>query len=116
MYQIKKYEPMLIVYYKDIDGKIWTVTTPEKYKDYLKKALETKKFIEIEWIIIKTDLVMKVEKYEPSSDFEKWYLTLPGYLRKAVEKIQEEVYQKKWQYERNIENMIKRLRKRGFNI
>ena len=66
MFELKFYEPLWIVYYKDVDWEINSLTTPLQNKDVLMKKLLTDKFVEIEWVTISLFSFWKWE--EPKED------------------------------------------------
>lgn len=75
MNDIKAYEPIIIVYFKDIDGQIDTVITSKKNKKAITDAWNKDKCIEIEWEVINTYLIQKIS--EPKDTDEEFFYSLP---------------------------------------
>jgi hypothetical protein len=58
---IKLHEPLLLVFYKDVDKSIDVLTTPLKNRPALLKKLNSEMFVDVEGIVINRLEVKKVE-------------------------------------------------------
>ena len=87
---IAKYEPLLLVYFKDPIEWVCTFTTPlsnlEKFKEKVKKEY----FIEMEGRGIKTSYIYKYEPLEDVDDVTKVIYSQPYAIRQRLFKLQKE--------------------------
>jgi len=96
---IKPYKPIIIVYYKDIDGMIETLITEEKNLPVIRKTIENSKTVEIEGVVINCYMIQKICK--PENSLEEIFYSQPKKLRVVLNKIARERGYRDWQDDRS---------------
>ena len=73
MDEIKQYRPIALVFYVDGNGNRNALPLEESKRDAFKKAIETSKMVELEWITINTFDIKEIRPATNTSDLEKFY-------------------------------------------
>ena len=108
---LKRYEPKLIIYYKDINW-VNTLLTSVHNKQALKEALEKRKFVEIEGILIKTDLIQLIKEYKPDNSLWAWISIQSPEVREVILNRDKEKKEKVGKWFETIEEVKRYLRKK----
>lgn len=81
---IKLYEPLVVVYYRDIDWDIDSVVTKLENKKHIIEKIQKDKFIEIEKTIINCSYIIKIE--EPENNVLQLYFSQSKEIRAKLKK------------------------------
>lgn len=73
MDEIKQYRPIALVFYVDGNGNRNALPLEESKREAFKKAIETSKMVELEWITINTFDIKEIRPAINTSDLEKFY-------------------------------------------
>lgn len=84
---LKEYKPLSLVFYIDWDWNRSALPLDEQKINEFKQAVETKKMIEIEWVVINTFDIKEIRPSSHTTELEKYF-----YSRT----IQERALIKKW--------------------
>ena len=108
MTDIKVYDPLVIIFYRDIDWDIDSVTTSLKNKEAIMEKIQKDKFIEIEWVVLNCSYIIKME--EPKEDKRQLFYSQTREVRGIVKQklgktLKDEIT--RWSYDR-LQNFIYR--------
>lgn len=73
MNNIKQYKPISLVFYIDWNGERNALPLDESKRDAFKKAIETSKMVELEWITINTFDIKEIRPATSTSELEKYF-------------------------------------------
>lgn len=73
MDEIKQYKPIALVFYVDGNGNRNALPLEESKRDAFKKAIESSKMVELEWITINTFDIKEIRPAACTSELEKFY-------------------------------------------
>ena len=73
MWDIKEYKPIALVFYIDGNGNRTALPLEESKREAFKKAIETSKMVELEWITINTFDIKEIRPAWSTSDLEKFF-------------------------------------------
>ena len=108
MTDIEVYDPLVIIFYRDIDWDIDSVTTSLKNKTAIMEKIQKDKFIEIEWVVLNCSYIIKME--EPKEDKRQLFYSQTREVRGIVKQklgktLKDEIT--RWSYDR-LQNFIYR--------
>ena len=109
MTNLKPYEDKIIIRYKDINWEFSHLLTPKKNKSYILKAINNNKFIEVEWIILKVDNIIKIEDYLPQSDIDLFISLQKKDVRDKIKEREREKKQAVWRWFESVDEIKKWL-------
>lgn len=73
MNNIKQYKPISLVFYIDWNGERNALPLDESKRDAFKKAIESSKMVELEWITINTFDIKEIRPAASTSELEKYF-------------------------------------------
>lgn len=73
MDEIKQYKPIALVFYIDWNGNRTALPLEESKRDAFKKAIETSKMVELEWITINTFDIKEIRPANSTTELEKFF-------------------------------------------
>ena len=77
MNEIKQYKPLALVFYIDWNGERSVLPLEESKREAFKKAVESNKMVELDWIVINTFDIKEIRSADKTSDIEKYFYSLP---------------------------------------
>lgn len=86
MNEIKDYKPLALVFYIDWNGDRAALPLDESKREAFKKAVETSKMVELEWITINTFDIKEIRPADKTSDIEKVFYSLSWQKRAYLNK------------------------------
>lgn len=104
--EIKEYKPLALVFYIDWDGNRSALPLDETKIQDFKKALETSKMVELEWVIINTFEIKEIRPSTHTSELEKYFYS------KTIEdraKIKNRALKRTWDKKQNIIETISQI-------
>ena len=110
--EIKEYKPLALVFYIDWDGNRSALPLDETKIQDFKKALETSKMVELEWVIINTFDIKEIRPSTHTSELEKYFYS------KSIEdraKIKNRALKRTWDKKQNIIEIISQIPVRKYN-
>ena len=84
MDEIKQYKPIALVFYIDWNGNRNALPLEESKRDAFKKAIETSKMVELEWVTINTFDIKEIRPAACTSELEKFYYSQPRAERNYI--------------------------------
>lgn len=91
MEEIKQYKPIALVFYVDGNGNRNALPLEESKRDAFKKAIESSKMVELEWITINTFDIKEIRPAACTSELEKFYYSQPrperNYINQRTQKL-----------------------------
>lgn len=81
MWEIKEYKPIALVFYIDGNGNRAALPLDESKREAFKKAIETSKMVELEWITINTFDIKEIRPANALSDIEKLFFSMSWHKR-----------------------------------
>ena len=106
--EIKEYKPLALVFYIDWDGNRSALPLDETKIQDFKKALETSKMVELEWVIINTFDIKEIRPSTHTSELEKYFYS------KSIEdraKIKNRAFKRTWDRKQNVIEIISQIPK-----
>lgn len=73
MDEIKQYKPIALVFYIDWNGERNALPLDEDKRDAFKKAVESSKMVELEWITINTFDIKEIRPAASTTELEKFF-------------------------------------------
>lgn len=73
MDEIKQYKPIALVFYVDWNGERNALPLDEEKREAFKKAVETSKMVELEWITINTFDIKEIRPAASTTELEKFF-------------------------------------------
>lgn len=93
MNELKEYKPIALVFYIDWNGDRTALPLDETKRDAFKKAIESSKMVELDWIIINTFDIKEIRPADKLSDIEKVFYSMSwhkrAYLNQRARKMSE---------------------------
>lgn len=81
MNEIKDYKPLALVFYIDGNWERNALPLDESKREAFKKAVETSKMVELEWITINTFDIKEIRAADKTSDIEKLFYSMSWHKR-----------------------------------
>ena len=81
MQELKEYKPIALVFYIDWNGERTALPLDESKREAFKKAVETSKMVELEWVIINTFDIKEIRPADKLSDIEKLFYSMSWHKR-----------------------------------
>ena len=117
MNELQEYKPLALVFYIDWNGDRNALPLDESKREAFKKAVETSKMVELEWITINTYDIKEIRPADKTSDIEKVFYSLSwhkrAYLNQRAKKMSEntkanavEYFSSRPEKERAIKRML----------
>ena len=76
MWEIKEYKPITLVFYIDGNWNRAALPLDESKREAFKKAVESSKMVELEWITINTFDIKEIRPADKLSDIEKLFYSM----------------------------------------
>lgn len=73
MNDIKQYKPIALVFYIDWNWERSALPLDDNKRDAFKKAIETSKMVELEWITINTFDIKEIRPAQATTEIEKFF-------------------------------------------
>ena len=91
MREIKQYRPIALVFYIDWNWERNALPLDEEKRDAFKKAVETSKMVELEWITINTFDIKEIRPAASTTELEKFFYSQSwmdrSYLNQKTKKL-----------------------------
>ena len=84
MNELKEFKPIALVFYIDGNWQRTALPLDEDKRDAFKRAIETHKMVELEWIVINTFDIKEIRSADKVSDIEKCYYSMSWHERAYV--------------------------------
>lgn len=84
MNELKEYKPITLVFYIDWNGERNALPLDDTKREAFKKAVETSKMVELEWITINTFDIKEIRPADKTSEIEKMYYSQPRSIRAKI--------------------------------
>ncbi len=84
MDEIKQYKPIALVFYVDWNGNRTALPLEESKREAFKKAIETSKMVELDWITINTFDIKEIRPAARITELEKFYYSQPRAERNYI--------------------------------
>ena len=81
---IKPFEPLLVIYFKDPSGDESVYTIPLSQKESFLTRLANDKFVEVEETVLKTSYIVKCEPLDSTNPVKYEMLSAPHSIRKQL--------------------------------
>ena len=81
MNEIKDYKPLALVFYIDGNWERNALPLDESKREAFKKAIETSKMVELEWITINTFDIKEIRPADKTTDIEKLFYSMSWHKR-----------------------------------
>ena len=93
MNEIKDYKPLALVFYIDGNWERNALPLDESKREAFKKAVETSKMVELEWITINTFDIKEIRPADKTTDIEKCFYSMSyherAYLNQRARRLSE---------------------------
>lgn len=93
MNTLANYKPIALVFYIDWNGERMALPLDEEKRDAFKKAIESQKMVELDWIVINTFDIKEIRPADKISDIEKVFYSMSyhqrAYLNQRARKMSE---------------------------